>query len=166
MAGLINAVEMSEKKFSDLKVVVNGAGAAGIACLKLIQSYGAKKENCIMVDTKGVIFKGRTDGMNKWKDEHAIDTPKRTLAEAVAGTDVFIGVSVKGALTKEMLKNMNRDPIIFAMANPDPEILPEEARAVRPDAIVATGRSDYPNQINNVLCFPYIFRGALDVRAT
>ena len=166
MAGLINAVEMSGKKFSDLKVVVNGAGAAGIACLKLIQSYGAKKENCIMVDTKGVIFKGRTDGMNKWKDEHAIDTPKRTLAEAVAGTDVFIGVSVKGALTKEMLKNMNRDPIIFAMANPDPEILPEEARAVRPDAIVATGRSDYPNQINNVLCFPYIFRGALDVRAT
>jgi malate dehydrogenase (oxaloacetate-decarboxylating)(NADP+) len=157
---------MSGKKFSDLKVVVNGAGAAGIACLKLIQSYGAKKENCIMVDTKGVIFKGRTDGMNKWKDEQAIDTPKRTLAEAVAGTDVFIGVSVKGALTKEMLKNMNRDPIIFAMANPDPEILPEDARAVRPDAIVATGRSDYLNQINNVLCFPYIFRGALDVRAT
>jgi malate dehydrogenase (oxaloacetate-decarboxylating)(NADP+) len=119
-----------------------------------------------MVDTKGVIFKGRTDGMNKWKLELAVDTPKRTLLEAVSGSDVFIGVSVKGALTPEMLKNMNKDPIIFAMANPDPEIVPEEARAIRPDAIVATGRSDYPNQINNVLCFPYIFRGALDVRAT
>jgi malate dehydrogenase (oxaloacetate-decarboxylating)(NADP+) len=119
-----------------------------------------------MVDTKGVIYKGRTDGMNKWKDELAIETPKRTLLEAVSGSDVFIGVSVKGALTPEMLRNMNKDPIIFAMANPDPEIVPEEARAIRPDAIVATGRSDYPNQINNVLCFPYIFRGALDVRAT
>jgi malate dehydrogenase (oxaloacetate-decarboxylating)(NADP+) len=166
LAGLINAVELTGKKISDLKVVVNGAGAAGIACLKLIQNYGAKKENCIMVDTKGVIFKGRTDGMNKWKLELAVDTPKRTLLEAVSGSDVFIGVSVKGALTPEMLKNMNKDPIIFAMANPDPEIVPEEARAIRPDAIVATGRSDYPNQINNVLCFPYIFRGALDVRAT
>ena len=119
-----------------------------------------------MVDTKGVIYKGRKDGMNKWKEELAIDTVKRTLAEAVDGADVFIGVSVKGALSPEMLKKMNRDPIIFAMANPDPEILPEEARAIRSDAIVATGRSDYPNQINNVLCFPYIFRGALDVRAT
>lgn len=166
LAGLINAVELTGKKISDLRVVVNGAGAAGIACLKLIQIYGAKKENCIMVDTKGVIYKGRTDGMNKWKEELAINTPKRTLLEAVTGSDVFIGVSVKGALTPEMLKNMNKDPIIFAMANPDPEIAPEEARAIRPDAIVATGRSDYPNQINNVLCFPYIFRGALDVRAT
>jgi malate dehydrogenase (oxaloacetate-decarboxylating)(NADP+) len=166
LAGLINAVELTGKKISDLKVVVNGAGAAGIACLKLIQNYGAKKENCLMVDTKGVIFKGRTEGMNKWKLELAVDTPKRTLLEAVSGSDVFIGVSVKGALTPEMLKNMNKDPIIFAMANPDPEIVPEEARAIRPDAIVATGRSDYPNQINNVLCFPYIFRGALDVRAT
>jgi malate dehydrogenase (oxaloacetate-decarboxylating)(NADP+) len=166
LAGLINAVELTGKKISDLKVVVNGAGAAGIACLKLIQNYGAKKENCLMVDTKGVIYKGRTDGMNKWKLELAVDTPKRTLLEAVSGSDVFIGVSVKGALTPEMLKNMNKDPIIFAMANPDPEIVPEEARAIRPDAIVATGRSDYPNQINNVLCFPYIFRGALDVRAT
>jgi len=166
LAGLINAAELTGKKISDLKVVVNGAGAAGIACLKLIQNYGAKKENCIMVDTKGVIYKGRTDGMNKWKLELAVDTPKRTLLEAVSGSDVFIGVSVKGALTPEMLKNMNKDPIIFAMANPDPEIVPEEARAIRPDAIVATGRSDYPNQINNVLCFPYIFRGALDVRAT
>lgn len=166
LAGLINAVELTGKKFSDLKVVVNGAGAAGIACLKLIQNYGAKKENCIMVDTKGVIYKGRKDGMNKWKDELAIETPKRTLKEAVSGSDVFIGLSVKGALTPEMLKSMNRDPIIFAMANPDPEILPEEAKAIRADAIVATGRSDYPNQVNNVLCFPYIFRGALDVRAT
>ena len=119
-----------------------------------------------MVDTKGVIYKGRKDGMNKWKDELAIDTPKRTLEEACEGADVFIGVSVKGALTKQMLSKMNKDPIIFAMANPDPEILPEEAAAIRPDAIVATGRSDYPNQMNNVLCFPYIFRGALDVRAT
>lgn len=166
LAGLINAVEMTGKNFKDLKVVVNGAGAAGIACIKLIINYGAKPENCIMVDTKGVIFKGRTDGMNKWKEELAVETNKRTLAEAVHGSDVFIGVSVKGALTPDMLKNMNKDPIIFAMANPDPEILPEEARAIRPDAIVATGRSDYPNQINNVLCFPYIFRGALDVRAT
>jgi malate dehydrogenase (oxaloacetate-decarboxylating)(NADP+) len=145
LAGLINAVEMTGKSFKDLKVVVNGAGAAGIACIKLIINYGAKPENCMMVDTKGVIFKGRTDGMNKWKEELAVDTTKRTLAEAVYGSDVFIGVSVKGALTPEMLKNMNKDPIIFAMANPDPEILPEEARAIRPDAIVATGRSDYPN---------------------
>ena len=145
LAGLINAVELTGKKISDLKVVVNGAGAAGIACLKLIQNYGAKKENCLMVDTKGVIYKGRTDGMNKWKLELAVDTPKRTLLEAVSGSDVFIGVSVKGALTPEMLKKMNKDPIIFAMANPDPEIVPEEARAIRPDAIVATGRSDYPN---------------------
>jgi len=119
-----------------------------------------------MVDTKGVIFKGRKDGMNQWKEEQAADTAKRTLEEACEGADVFIGVSVKGALTRQMLTKMNKDPIIFAMANPDPEILPEEAAAIRPDAIVATGRSDYPNQINNVLCFPYIFRGALDVRAT
>jgi malate dehydrogenase (oxaloacetate-decarboxylating)(NADP+) len=166
LAGLINAVELTGKRFEDLKVVVNGAGAAGVACLKLIIEYGAKRANCMMVDTKGVIFKGRKDGMNKWKEELAVETSKRTLAEACEGADVFIGVSVKGALTPDMLKKMNKDPIIFAMANPDPEILPEEARAIRPDAIVATGRSDYPNQINNVLCFPYIFRGALDVRAT
>ena len=145
LAGLINAAEMTGKSFKDLKVVVNGAGAAGIACIKLIINYGAKPENCMMVDTKGVIFKGRKDGMNKWKEELAVETTKRTLAETVQGSDVFIGVSVKGALTPEMLKNMNKDPIIFAMANPDPEILPEEARAIRPDAIVATGRSDYPN---------------------
>jgi malate dehydrogenase (oxaloacetate-decarboxylating)(NADP+) len=166
LAGLINAAEMSGKKFEDLKVVVNGAGAAGIACLNLIKAYGARKENCFMVDTKGIIYQGRKEGMNKWKEEQAVETEKRTLTEALDGADVFIGVSVKGALTKEMLQKMNHDPIIFAMANPDPEILPEEAREVRPDAIVATGRSDYPNQVNNVLCFPFLFRGALDVRAS
>jgi malate dehydrogenase (oxaloacetate-decarboxylating)(NADP+) len=166
LAGLINAAEMSGKKFEDLKVVVNGAGAAGIACLNLIKAYGALKQNCYMVDTKGVIYQGRKDGMNKWKEEQAVETDKRTLEEALEGADVFIGVSVKGALTKEMVKKMNHDPIIFAMANPDPEILPEEAREARLDAIIATGRSDYPNQVNNVLCFPFLFRGALDVRAS
>jgi malate dehydrogenase (oxaloacetate-decarboxylating)(NADP+) len=166
LAGLINAAEMSGKNFADLKVVVNGAGAAGIACLNLIKAYGANKNNCYMVDTKGVIYAGRKDGMNKWKEEQAIETDKRTLAEALDGADVFIGVSVKGALTKEMLTKMNHHPIIFAMANPDPEILPEEAREARADSIVATGRSDYPNQVNNVLCFPFLFRGALDVRAS
>jgi malate dehydrogenase (oxaloacetate-decarboxylating)(NADP+) len=166
LAGLINAAEMSGKKFEDLKVVVNGAGAAGIACLNLIKAYGARKENCFMVDTKGIIYQGRKDGMNKWKEEQAVDTEKRTLTEALDGADVFIGVSVKGALTKEMLLKMNHHPIIFAMANPDPEILPEEAREARSDSIIATGRSDYPNQVNNVLCFPFLFRGALDVRAS
>jgi malate dehydrogenase (oxaloacetate-decarboxylating)(NADP+) len=136
---------MSGKKFSDLKVVVNGAGAAGIACLNLIKAYGARPENCLMVDTKGVIYQGRKEGMNKWKELQAVDTEKRTLTEALDGADVFIGVSAKGALTNEMLLKMNHDPIIFAMANPDPEILPEEAQAARKDAIVATGRSDYPN---------------------
>lgn len=163
---MINATEMSGKKFGDLTFVVNGAGAAGIACLNLIKSYGANKDKCFMVDTKGVIYKGRTEGMNKYKEEHATVTDKRTLMDAIEGADVFIGVSVKGALSKEMVKRMNKDPIIFAMANPDPEILPEDAREARDDAIIATGRSDYPNQINNVLCFPYIFRGALDVRAS
>ena len=166
LAGLINAVHLTGKNVEDLKIVVNGAGAAGIACLKLIKDYGARSENCFMVDTKGIIYKGRTEGMNKYKEEQAVDTEKRTLEEALDGADVFIGVSVKGALTKDMLKKMNRDPIIFAMANPDPEILPEEAKEARDDAIIATGRSDYPNQINNVLCFPFIFRGTLDVRAS
>jgi malate dehydrogenase (oxaloacetate-decarboxylating)(NADP+) len=166
LAGLINAVHMSGKKFEDIKVVVNGAGAAGIACLNLIKAYGARKQNCFMVDTKGIIYQGRKEGMNKWKEEQAVETDKRTLTEALDGADVFIGVSVKGALTKDMLLKMNHHPIIFAMANPDPEILPEEANATRKDAIVATGRSDYPNQVNNVLCFPFLFRGALDVRAT
>jgi malate dehydrogenase (oxaloacetate-decarboxylating)(NADP+) len=165
LAGLINAAEMSGKNFKDLKVVVNGAGAAGIACLNLIKAYGARKENCYMVDTKGVIYQGRKEGMNKWKEEQAVETDKRTLEEALDGADVFIGVSVKDALTKDMLLKMNHDPIIFAMANPDPEILPEVAKEARADAIVATGRSDYPNQVNNVLCFPFLFRGALDVRA-
>ena len=165
LAGLINSCEITGRKFEDLKVVVNGAGAAGIACLNLIQSYGAKKENCLMCDTKGVIFKGRKDGMNQWKEEKAIETTKRTLEEALTGADVFIGVSAKGALTQDMIKKMADKPIIFAMANPDPEITPEEALEARPDCIIATGRSDYNNQINNVLCFPFLFRGALDVRA-
>ncbi|CDW74689.1 malic enzyme [Stylonychia lemnae] len=166
LAGLINAVESSKKNIKEIKIVCNGAGAAGIACVNLIQAYGAKKENCLMVDTKGVIYKGRTDGMNDWKENLAVETEKRTLADAVNGADVFIGVSAKGALTKDMVKTMARDPIIFAMANPDPEITPEDAREARSDAIIATGRSDYPNQINNVLCFPFIFRGTLDTRAT
>jgi malate dehydrogenase (oxaloacetate-decarboxylating)(NADP+) len=163
---MINATEMSGKKFDEQTFVVNGAGAAGIACLNLIKAYGANKDRCFMVDTKGVIYKGRTEGMNKYKEEHAVETSKRTLMEAMDGADVFIGVSVKGALTKEMVKVMKPHPIIFAMANPDPEITPEDANEARSDAIVATGRSDYANQINNVLCFPYIFRGALDVRAS
>jgi len=145
LAGMINATEMSGKKFNELTFVVNGAGAAGIACLNLIKVYGADPNRCFMVDTKGVIFKGRTEGMNKYKEEHAVETTKRTLIEALEGADVFIGVSVKGALTKEMVKKMNKDPIIFAMANPDPEITPEDAREARDDAIIATGRSDYPN---------------------
>jgi len=145
LAGMINAAEMSGKNFSDLTFVVNGAGAAGIACLNLIKVYGADPNKCYMADTKGVIYKGRTEGMNKYKEEHAIETTKRTLTEAVTGADVFIGVSVKGALTKDMVKLMNKDPIIFAMANPDPEITPEDAREARDDAIIATGRSDYAN---------------------
>ena len=164
-AGLINALAISGKKIEDVKIVLNGAGAAGIACVELLKSMGAKHENCIACDTKGVIYQGRTEGMNQWKSAHAIKTDKRSLAEAVDGADVFIGVSVKGALTSEMLEAMAENPVIFAMANPDPEITPEEARAVRPDAIVATGRSDYPNQVNNVLGFPYLFRGALDIHA-
>jgi malate dehydrogenase (oxaloacetate-decarboxylating)(NADP+) len=166
LAGLINAVHFSGKKFEDLRIVCNGAGAAGIACINLICAYGAKKQNCLMVDTKGVIYKGRTEGMNAWKEEHAVETDRRTLADAVRDADVFVGVSVGGALTKDMVKTMARDPIIFAMANPNPEITPEDARDARDDAIVATGRSDYPNQINNVLCFPFIFRGALDTRSS
>ena len=166
LAGLINALKIIGKKIEDIKVVVNGAGAAGVACLKLIKNYGAKSENCIMCDTTGVIYEGRTKGMNKWKQELAVPTEKRTLEEALNGSDVFIGVSAAGALTREMILKMAKDPIIFAMANPEPEIRPEVAHEARPDAIIATGRSDYPNQINNVMCFPFIFRGALDVRAT
>ncbi|WP_334194133.1 NADP-dependent malic enzyme [Pararhodobacter sp.] len=164
-AGLINALEISGKKIEDCKVVLNGAGAAGIACLELIKSMGAKHDNCIMCDTKGVIWQGRTEGMNQWKSAHAVVTEARTLEEAMVGADVFLGVSAKGAVTAEMVASMADNPVIFAMANPDPEITPEEAQAVRADAIVATGRSDYPNQVNNVLGFPYLFRGALDIHA-
>ena len=164
-AGLINALEISGKKIEDVKIVLNGAGAAGIACLELLKAMGAKHDNCIMCDTKGVIYQGRTEGMNQWKSAHAANTPARTLEEAMVGADVFLGVSAKGAVTQEMVKSMADNPVIFAMANPDPEITPEEAHAVRADAIVATGRSDYPNQVNNVLGFPYLFRGALDIRA-
>ncbi len=164
-AGLLNALKISKKKIEDVKVVLNGAGAAGIACIELIKAMGAKHDNCIICDTKGVIYQGRKEGMNQWKSAHAIATDKRSLIEAMDGADVFLGVSAKGAVTSEMVKGMAPNPVIFAMANPDPEITPEEAHEVRPDAIVATGRSDYPNQVNNVLCFPYLFRGALDINA-
>ncbi len=164
-AGLINACHITGRRLEDVKLVLNGAGAAGIASLDLIKAMGVKAENCIAVDSKGVIWRGRTESMNQWKSAHAVETSARTLADAIKGADVFFGLSVKGALTPEMVKTMAPNPIIFAMANPDPEITPEEALAVRPDAIIATGRSDYPNQVNNVLGFPYIFRGALDVRA-
>ncbi|MFO1014007.1 MAG: NADP-dependent malic enzyme [Caulobacteraceae bacterium] len=164
-AGLINACEITGRKLEDVKVVLNGAGAAGIASLELIKALGVRAENCIAVDTKGVIYRGRTESMNQWKSAHAVETDCRTLEDAMKGADVFFGLSVKGAVTQDHVKSMGPNPIIFAMANPDPEITPEEVHAVRPDAIVATGRSDYANQVNNVLGFPYIFRGALDVRA-
>ena len=166
VAGLINALHLTGRNIKETKVVMNGAGAAGIACLELLKAMGLPSDNAILCDTKGVIFAGREEGMNQWKSAHAVKTDARTLSEALDGADIFIGLSVKGALTGKMLKSMGKDPIIFAMANPDPEITPEEAHEIRPDAIVATGRSDYPNQVNNVLGFPYIFRGALDVQAT
>jgi malate dehydrogenase (oxaloacetate-decarboxylating)(NADP+) len=165
-AALINATYVTERSFNTIKIVVNGAGAAALACINLLISLGVKRENVILCDTNGVIYKGRTQGMNKWKEEHAINTPLRTLSEAIKGADVFLGLSVKGAMSKEMVASMAKNPIIFAMANPDPEISPEDIKLVRNDAIIATGRSDYPNQVNNVMGFPYIFRGALDVRAT
>jgi malate dehydrogenase (oxaloacetate-decarboxylating)(NADP+) len=164
-AGLINACHITGRDIADVKVVLNGPGAAGIATLELIKAMGVKPDNVIAVDRKGVLWRGRPEDMNQWKSAHAVDTPHRTLAEAIKGADVFIGLSTKGALSAELVQTMAPKPIIFAMANPDPEITPEEVYAVRPDAIVATGRSDYPNQVNNVLGFPYIFRGALDVRA-
>ena len=164
-AGLINACHITGRKLDEVKVVLCGAGAAGIATLDLIKSMGVRHENCIAVDNTGVIYRGRTAGMNQWKSAHAVDTDARVLAEALVGADVFLGLSAKGVLTQDMILKMAPNPLIFAMANPDPEILPEEVHAVRPDAIVGTGRSDYPNQVNNVLGFPYIFRGALDVRA-
>jgi len=165
-AGLMNALELIGKKLDEIRLVVNGAGAASIACANLAISLGLKKENLIMCDTKGVIYKGRTEGMNKYKERFAVDTPLRTLEEAAEGADVLYGLSSKGAFTPDMVRKMAANPIIFAMANPDPEITPEEAHAVRGDVLIATGRSDYPNQVNNVLGFPFIFRGALDVRAT
>ena len=165
-AGLLNALEIVGKRIEDVKVVFSGAGAAGIACAKFYITLGVKRENLILVDTKGVVYKGRTAGMNPYKEFFAVETDARTLADAMRGADVFAGVSVKGVLTPEMVKTMAPDPIIFAMANPDPEILPEDAIAARPDVLMATGRSDYPNQVNNVLGFPFIFRGALDVMAT
>jgi len=164
-AGLINALHISGKKIEDVRIVLNGAGAAGIACIELLKSMGAKHDNCIVCDTRGVIYQGRTDGMNQWKSAHAANTELRSLEEAMDGADVFLGVSAKGAVTQEMVVSMAPNPVIFAMANPDPEITPEEAHEVREDAIVATGRSDYPNQVNNVLGFPYLFRGALDIHA-
>ncbi|WP_339714463.1 NADP-dependent malic enzyme [uncultured Sneathiella sp.] len=165
-AGIINALDLTGRNLKDTKVVVNGAGAAAIACLELIKAMGLPHDSAILCDTKGVIYQGREEGMNQWKSAHAVATDARTLEEAMIGSDIFLGLSVKGAVTKDMVKSMADKPIIFAMANPDPEIRPEEIAEVRKDAIVATGRSDFPNQVNNVLGFPYIFRGALDVRAT
>lgn len=165
-AALLNAIEISGKDISKVKVVYNGAGAAGIACANFHISLGVKRENVIFCDTKGVIYKGRTSGMNEFKEQFAVETDKRTLQEALIGADVFVGLSIANLLTKEMVQSMNDNPIIFAMANPDPEITYEDALAARSDVIMATGRSDYPNQVNNVLGFPFIFRGALDVQAT
>ena len=165
-AALLNALEISNKKIDEVKVVINGAGAAGIACGRFYISLGIKKENITMCDSKGVIYKGRTEGMNQFKDEFASYTESRTLADALKGADIFLGLSVKGAVSQSMLKSMNSDPVVFALANPDPEITYPEAVEARDDLIMATGRSDYPNQVNNVMGFPFIFRGALDVAAT
>jgi len=165
-AGLLNSLDLTGRKIEDTKLVCNGAGAAGIACLELLEAIGFKHENLILCDTKGVIYQGRTEGMNQWKSAHAAKTDARTLADALKGADVFLGLSAKGAMTKDMVKSMAAKPIIFALANPDPEITAEEVADVRDDAIMATGRSDYPNQVNNILGFPFIFRGALDVRAS
>ncbi len=164
-AGLINAAFLTKRKMSDIKLVVNGAGAAAMSCINLAISLGVNKDNVILCDTHGVIYKGRSEGMNKWKEEKAVDTECRTLSDAIKGADALFGLSVKGAVTKEMIASMADNPIIFVMANPDPEITPQDIKSVRDDAIIATGRSDYDNQINNVMGFPYIFRGALDVRA-
>ena len=164
-AGLINALHLTGRDVKDAKMVVNGAGAAGVACTELMKAMGMRHENVILCDTKGVVYQGRTEGMNQWKSAHAVKTEARSLEDAMKGADIFFGLSVKGAVTPEMLRSMAANPIVFAMANPDPEITPEDALATRGDVIMATGRSDYPNQVNNVLGFPYIFRGALDVRA-
>src|SRR3954453_19182421 len=165
-AGLINALHLTGRELAGIKMVVNGAGAASIACVELLKSMGLPNGNVVLCDTKGVVYRGRTDGMNQWKSAHAVETSARTLTEAIKGADVFLGLSVKGAVDRARVDPMAQHPIVFALANPDPEITPEDVRAVRSDAIIATGRSDYPNQVNNVLGFPYIFRGALDVRAS
>ncbi|WP_394691060.1 NADP-dependent malic enzyme [Hoeflea sp.] len=166
VAGLINALHLTGRDLKTTKLVCNGAGAAAIACVELVKAMGFSPQNVTLCDTKGVIHKGRTEGMNQWKSAHAVETEARSLADAMEGADVVFGLSVKGALTEDMIRSMADNPVIFAMANPDPEITPEEVAGIRDDAIMATGRSDYPNQVNNVLGFPYIFRGALDVRAT
>ena len=165
-AALANALEIVGKKHADIKMVISGAGASAISCANLAMRWGVQRKNIMMLDSKGVIYKGRTEGMNKYKEPFAVDTDKRTLAEAVRGADVFYGLSVANVLTPDMVKTMADRPFICAMANPDPEIKYELAKEARPDVIVATGRSDYPNQVNNVLGFPFIFRGALDVRAS
>ena len=164
-AGLINACHITGRDLKDVKVAVSGAGAAGLSCAGLIRHLGVPAENILMCDSTGVVYEGRTERMDQFKSAFAVKTAKRTLTEAMEGADIFLGLSAKGAVTQDMVKAMAPNPIIFAMANPDPEITPEEIKAVRDDAIIATGRSDYPNQVNNVLGFPYIFRGALDVRA-
>ncbi len=166
LAGIINATHLTKRNIKDIKIVINGAGAAGIACTELLKTYGINPNNIILCDTQGVIYKGRPKGMNIWKEKHAVETDLRTLSDAMKDADVFIGLSVKGALSKDMVAVMAKNPIIFALANPDPEITPDEVREVRSDAIIATGRSDYNNQVNNVMGFPYIFRGALDVQAS
>ena len=165
LAGIINALDITGRNFKNVKVVINGAGAAGIACAEMLKFVGIPHDNVFMCDQNGVIFKGRQLGVNEWKLKHAVDTSARDLKDAVKGADIFIGLSVRDVLSREMLLSMNKEPIIFALANPNPEVNPEFAREVRPDAIIATGRSDYCNQVNNVMGFPYIFRGALDVRA-
>ena len=158
-AGLLNSIKLTNRDISNLKLVCNGAGAAGLASLELFKEIGVRPENITLCDTKGVIYKGRSEGMNQWKSNFAIETPNRTLAEALQDADVFFGVSAKGALTAHMVAGMADKPIIFALANPDPEIMPDEIKSVKPNAIIATGRSDFPNQVNNVLCFPYMFKG-------
>src|SRR5215471_815161 len=165
-AGLINALHLTGRSLDRAKMVVNGAGAASIACVDLLKKMGLPPGNVVLCDTRGVVWRGRGEGMNQWKSAHAVETKARTLAEALEGADIFFGLSVKDVVNRAMVREMADKPIIFAMANPDPEITPEEVRATRSDAIIATGRSDYPNQVNNVLGFPYIFRGALDVRAS
>ncbi len=165
-AGILNALELVGRDRRQSRVVVNGAGSAALSCIEMLKHLGFPGENILMCDSRGVVYKGRKDGMNVWKEPHAVETNCRSLKDAMCGADVFIGLSVAGAVDTEMVQSMAEKPIIFALANPDPEIAPELIREVAPEAIIGTGRSDYPNQVNNVLAFPYIFRGALDVRAT